>query len=299
MNKKPKVIAIIGPTAAGKTSLSIEIAKLFDGEVVSADSRQVYRGMDLGTGKVTEEEMRGIPHHLLDVAEPMDNYTAANFERDAKVAISRILSKNKLPIIAGGTYFYIELLRGNIQSAPVPPNEKLRDELESKSTEELFSLLKDKSPERAAEVDQYNKRRLIRSLEIIDTLGHIPKTKKAESDYDWLLLGVNISKDQLHKNINIRLHQRLEEGMIEEVERLVKEGVTHQRLEDFGLEYRFISQYLQGKITREEMEKEIEFKSRQYAKRQMTWLKKEDSIKWVNPKDLETVEKIVTGFLNN
>jgi tRNA dimethylallyltransferase len=294
---KPKIIAIVGPTASGKTSLSIEIAKQFNGEVISADSRQVYTGMDLGTGKVTEEEMAGIPHHLLDVAQPMEIYTGIDFKRDATIALNKIMKNEHLPIIAGGTFFYLELLRGNMQAAPVEPNPAFRQTLEQYSNAELLDKLREKDARRADSIDPDNRRRLERSLEIIHTLGAVPEVKPVESEYDWLLLGVDIPKETLHKNINTRLEQRLEQGMIEEVQHLLDNGITPQRLDDLGLEYRYILKYIQQEISYPEMCELIETKSRQFAKRQLTWLKRYPEIHWVHPKQTEEVFDQVNTFI--
>jgi tRNA dimethylallyltransferase len=294
---KPKIVAIVGPTASGKTSLSIEIAKKFNGEVISADSRQVYRGMDLGTGKVTAAEMQGIPHHLLDVADPMDIYTGIDFKCDATRALKKITTGGHLPVIAGGTFFYLELLRGNMQAAPVQPNPEFRQTLEQYSNEELLDMLREKDTHRADTIDPNNRRRLERSLEIIHTLGAVPEVHVIESDYDWLLLGVDVPKETLHKNINTRLEARLERGMIAEVQHLLDDGVTPKRLDDFGLEYRYVLKYIQHEISYPEMCEQIETKSRQFAKRQMTWLKRYPEIRWVEPKNLEEIYQRTENFL--
>jgi len=295
--KKPKVIAVVGPTASGKTSLSIRLAKKYSGEVISADSRQVYTGMDLGTGKVTVDEMQDIPHHLIDVADPMDIYTGSDFTRDASQALKGILSRKHLPIIAGGTFFYLELLRGNMQAAPVEPDLEFRKTLEKYSTEELFDLLQAKDPRRAETVDPDNRRRLERSLEIIHTLGAVPEVEKTESPYDWLLLGVDIPKETLHYNISLRLETRLDQGMIAEVQGLLNSGVTPKRMDDFGLEYRYILKYIQQEITYEEMCEQIDAKSRQFAKRQLTWLKRYPEIHWVEPKNTSGIFQLTEKFL--
>lgn len=294
---KPKVIAIVGPTSSGKTSVSIEIAKKFDGEVISADSRQVYTGLDIGSGKVTPEEMEEIPHHLLDVADPNTIYTGADFKRNASIAIEDILSRGKTPIIAGGTFFYIELLRGTMQAAPVEPNHELRAKLEKQSDEELIAQLTEKDPKRAENIDPSNRRRVIRSLEIIESLGRVPEVIQTESPYDWLVLGIDIEKEILHQNIHTRLFQRFEEGMIQEVEQLLKNGVAPDRLESLGLEYRYVTRFLQLQISKEDMETELETKIKQFAKRQMTWLKKDDSIKWFSKEQKEELENEVNQFL--
>ena len=294
---KPKVVAIVGPTASGKTSLSIQLAQKFNGEIISADSRQVYRGMDLGTGKITPTEMQDIPHHLLDVANPMDIYTGVDFKRDATIAINRITQRTHLPLIVGGTFFYLELLRGNMQAAPVQPNPEFRKTLEPYSNAELLDLLREKDTKRADSIDPDNRRRLERSLEIIHTLGRVPEVHATESDYDWLLFGVDIPKETLHKNINTRLETRLEQGMIDEVQQLLKNGVTPKRLDDLGLEYRYVLKYIQQEISYPEMCEQIETKSRQFAKRQLTWLKRYPEIQWVKPARLEDIYRRTEIFL--
>jgi tRNA dimethylallyltransferase len=295
--QKPKVLAIVGPTASGKTSLSIKLAYEFNGEVISADSRQVYRGMDIGTGKITTAEMGQVPHHILDVADPMDIYTGIDFKRDAGVALHNIIQREHLPIIAGGTFFYLELLRGTMQAAPVAPNPAFRKTLEPYSNSELMDMLREKDAHRADSIDPENRRRLERSLEIIHTLGEVPEVRVTESEYDWLLLGIDIPKETLHKNINIRLETRLEQGMIEEVQHLLDSGVTPKRLDDFGLEYRYILKYLQQEVSYPEMCEQIETKSRQFAKRQLTWLKRYPEIEWVDPTNLEEICARTKTFL--
>lgn len=295
--EKPKVLAIVGPTACGKTSLSIKLAHTFNGEVISADSRQVYRGMDIGTGKVTEAEMEDIPHHVLDVADPMDIYTGIDFKRDASVALHTIVQRKHLPIIAGGTFFYLELLRGTMQAAPVAPNPAFRKTLEPYSNEELMDMLREKDAHRADSIDPENRRRLERSLEIIHTLGEVPEVRITESEYEWLLLGIDIPKETLHQNINTRLEVRLEQGMVDEVQQLLASGVTPKRLDDFGLEYRYILKYLQQEISYPEMCELIETKSRQFAKRQLTWLKRYPEIEWVDPQNLPEINARIETFL--
>lgn len=295
---KPKVIAIVGPTSSGKTSLSIKIAKEFNGEVISADSRQVYKGMDLGTGKITEAEMDDVAHHLIDIVDPMTVYTGADFKRDATISIDTILKNNHLPVIAGGTFFYIELLRGTMQPAPVPPDPIFRASLDIYDNNELFEILKSKDAHRAVGIDKDNRRRLVRSLEIINKLGVVPEVVKVESDYDWLIIGIDISKEQLHQNIHTRLKERFEAGMIKEVEALHAAGVTWQRLAEFGLEYRYIAKYLQGNCTKEELELELETKIKQFAKRQKTWLKRDETIEWYSPENHDAISKRIKVFLH-
>ncbi len=295
---KPKVVAVVGPTSSGKTSLSIAIAKAFAGEVVSADSRQVYIGMDLGTGKVTKEEMDGVPHHLIDIVDPMTVYTGADFKRDATVALDDIIKRKQLPVIAGGTFFYIELLRGTMQAAPVPPDPIFRASLDVYSSTELFEILKATDAHRAVAIDPDNRRRLVRSLEIINKLGAVPESVKTESDYDWLFIGIDLEKKVLHENIHTRLLDRIEAGMIEEIKGLHETGVTWQRMAEFGLEYRYVAEYLQGELSKEDMLHELETKTRQFAKRQMTWLKKDKEIEWFAPQNREAILGRVETFLH-
>lgn len=297
MDKQPLII-IVGPTAAGKTSLSIKLATQYAGEVISADSRQVYRGLDLGSGKVTKDEMQGVPHHLLDIADPMSVYNASDFVRDAKQAIADIAKRQHLPIIAGGTFFYIDSLLGRLSLPAVAPNEALRAELESLSITELYDRLKALDGARAASVDQANPRRLVRAIEIASALGQVPTHTNTETPYRALTLGILIDKDTLHHNIHVRLLERLEAGMIAEVEELLESGVTHERLESLGLEYRYVSRHLRGLLDYERLITELETKIRQFAKRQYTWLKRDESIVWVDPKDTKGVNKIVLDFFS-
>ncbi len=297
MDKQPLII-IVGPTASGKTSLSIRLAKQYSGEVVSADSRQVYRGLDLGSGKVTKEEMQGIPHHLLDIADPLTVYTASDFVHHATVAIEDIVTRGHLPIIAGGTFFYIDSLLGRLSLPAVPPDNTLRAELALLSTDELYERLKVLDATRAATVDKANRRRLERAIEIATALGHVPASTASDTPYRPLMLGILIDKDTLHHNIHVRLRERLDAGMIAEVEGLIQSGVSHERLESLGLEYRYISRYLRHIVTYETMVTELETKINQFAKRQYTWLKRDTSIIWIDPKDTEGISKIVKDFLS-
>jgi tRNA dimethylallyltransferase len=295
---KPKILAVVGPTASGKTALSIELAKRFNGEVISADSRQVYRGLDIGSGKVTKEEMQGIPHHLIDIADIEERYTAADFARDAAEAIADITARGKVPIIAGGTFFYLDILRGKMQTAAVEPNLALQAELEKRTTEELFKELETKDPRRALTIEKDNRRRLIRALEIIHTLGVVPETTTAESHYEWLIFGIDIERDTLNARIEMRMLERLKHGMREEVEALLASGVSAERLVDFGLEYRFLTRNIQKEIPYEVMTEKLFTKIKQFAKRQRTWLKRDAEIIWKPfPVTASSVEVEVEAFL--
>lgn len=295
--EKPKVIVIVGPTAVGKTSLSIEVAQFVGGEILSADSRQVYTGLDIGTGKVTKKEMRGVPHHLLDIADPRTTFTAADFIALGTDALNEVLHKEKVPIVVGGTGFYIDALLGRTSLAHVPPNEELRATLEKMEMDELQNALKERDPERYETIDVHNRRRLIRALEIVEALGKTPPPQ-TESPYTVLWLGLNTEKDTLKKNIHQRLLERLDSGMVEEVEQLHANGLTYERMEELGLEYRYVGFFLQKKITREEMVSELEKEINHYAKRQMTWFKRNKDIQWFEPNEKEKILEAVKIFLN-
>ena len=296
--QKPKILIIVGPTASGKTSLSIQLAQKFNGEIISADSRQVYRGLDLGTGKVTKEEMQGVPHHLLDVADSRDVYTVADFVGDSRSAIHDIYSRNRLPIIVGGTFFYIDALLGRVSTPNVLPNKALRASLETKSTSELQTLLTTVDPIRATTIDVQNPRRLIRALEIAYAVGAVP-TNKAEVLYDAFILGITISPTTLRHNIHTRLIDRLKDGLVAEVKNLHKNGLSYTRMHDLGIEYRYLAEYLQGKISEEEMQLHIKTKSMQYAKRQMTWLKRDATIQWFETRDVCDITKKIESFIHS
>ncbi len=295
-NNLSKLIVILGPTASGKTDLSIKLAKKFNGEIVSADSRQVYKGMDIGTGKIIKKEMKGIPHHLLDVTSPRIKFTAARYKKLAHKAIKQIIQNNHIPFLIGGTGFYIQTITDNIVIPQVKPDWKLRAQLEKLTTQKLFELLKKKDSRRAKTIDSKNRRRLIRALEIIEkTKQPIPVFKKNKPEFDFLIIGIKKSQQDLKKLIEKRLYKRLKQGMITEIKRLKKQGLSWKRLEEFGLEYRFIAQYLQNKMTYNQMTDKIQKESEHYTKRQMTWFKRDKRIHWINkPKQ---AEKLIKTFL--
>ncbi len=280
--QKTKLIAVVGPTASGKSELAVEIAKKFGGEIVSADSRQVYRGMDIGTAKITQDKMQGIPHHLLDIAKPTEQFTAADYVRLAKETISGIAARGKLPIICGGTGFYIDALLHNINIPKVPPQPELRKELGRKSAEKLHKELRKRDPRRAENIDPQNKRRLIRALEIVYATGKpVPKpADPAKAPYDVLFIGVSRTRETLKKRIAERVDKRLG-GIVQETKTLHDaRGVPWKRLDSFGLEYRWAARFLQRKVTRKEMRDKLITDTWRYAKKQLTWCEKHP-VKWV------------------
>lgn len=293
-----KLIIILGPTASGKSDLAVRLAKKINGEIVSADSRQVYRGMDIGTGKITEKEMQGIPHHLLNVTSPERRFTVVQYQKLALSAIKKIFKKGKIPILCGGTGFYIQAIVDGIVIPHVLPDWRLRKKLEKKSPAELYQILKKLDPGRAKTIEKKNPRRLIRALEIvIKTKKPVPKLEKNPISYPVLMLGVKKSSQELAACIKLRLKKRLKHGMITEVRKLRKTGLSWRKLDDFGLEYRWISRYLRKKITYCEMIEKLQKDIEHYSKRQMTWFGRDSRIKWV--KNYRQTEKLTKKFLEN
>lgn len=303
-----KIITILGPTASGKSGLAIRLAlwlggktarKKFDtngAEIISVDSRQIYRNMDIGTGKVTKKEMRGIPHYLLDVANPRQRFTVAEYRELALKAIEKIFAKNKTPILCGGTGFYAQAVLDGISMPEVAPDWKLRKKLEKKSVAELYKILKKIDPRRAKNIEKKNPRRLIRAIEIIKKTGQlVPILAKNPLPYPIKFLGVKRDKKELKRLIHKRLIKRLEQGMLAEVKNLRQSGLSWKRLEEFGLEYRYLALYLQKKISYQEMLTQLEHAINQYARRQMVWFKRDSRIKWV--KNYPKMQKIVEKFL--
>ncbi|MDH5442635.1 MAG: tRNA (adenosine(37)-N6)-dimethylallyltransferase MiaA [Candidatus Nomurabacteria bacterium] len=275
MSEKHKIYVICGPTATGKTARAIALAKKIDGEIISADSRQVYRGMDIGTAKITTDEMSGIPHHMIDIVDPNDEFSVHDFQRLGRIAIDDILSRGKIPIIAGGTGYYIDALVFDKQMPEVAPNPKLRAELNKLTTDELFARIVPLDPDRAQTIDKHNHVRLVRALEIIDTLGYVPENTTGDSLFDiqWEIL--DLPDDKLRYRIHERNVARIENGLIEEVQELNNNGVSWERLEKFGLEYRYVSQFINGKIeSKEKLIEILDAKTWQFAKRQRLWFRK-------------------------
>lgn len=295
--KKPKIIAIVGPTASGKTSLSLLLAQKYNGEIISADSRQVYKGLDIGTEKITTEEMSGIPHHLISVVDVNDIYTAQRFKEDADTAIKNITSRGNLPIVTGGTFFYIDTLLRKISSPEVQPDIELRAKLEKKSTDELYTELESKDAVRASSIDRFNKRRIMRALEILHVLPSVPKPVALENPYDVLTIGITVDKDVLRERLRKRAERALEKGLVEETQNLLTSGVSKERLSEIGLEYRLVLDLIDGTISKEQLILKLEEKNWQYAKRQLMWLKRDTSIKWFEREDTSSIYTAVENFL--
>lgn len=305
MSNKQKIIAIVGPTASGKSDYAVRCAKYIErnkqrfntcgAEIISADSRQVYKEMNIGTGKITKKEMRGIPHHLLSIVSPKKIYTVADYQRDGRRALESIFAKNKIAIVCGGTGFYIDALIRGFVIPNVRPNTKLRKELFGKTTEELFTILVKKDPMRAKTIDKKNPVRLIRAIEIATALGAVPPLKNNPISTETLFIGISQEKNILRKKIAVRLAKRMRAGMIQEVKKLKKSGVSWKKLDAFGLEYRYISRYLAGKIKKKKMIEILEKEINAYAKRQITWFKKNKDIHWI--KNETDIKMLLEDFL--
>lgn len=277
------MLVITGPTASGKSSLAVEIASRCDGEIISADSRQIYRGMNIGTGKVTRDEMQGIPHHLLDIRDPLEDYNVTDFVRDARASIGDIKNQGKTSIICGGTVFWIQALIDNQSFPEVPPDPKLRQTLNALSKEGLFTELIGLDPARAETIDRNNPVRLIRAIEIAragvkNLRSQEMKNKKNQSSgtapLSCSIIVLAPPFTELKEKIRKRLNERFSQGMIEEVQNLHQTGVPWERLEHFGLEYRFITQFLQEKLSKPDMREQLYYAIVHYAKRQLTWLRR-------------------------
>ena len=297
-----KILVILGPTASGKSALAVKLARKFNGEIISADSRQVYKGLDIGTGKITKREMKGIPHYLLDVLSPKKVFTAEQFRVKANEVIDNILERGKLPIICGGTGFYIQAIVDNVKFPDVPPNKKLRLQLEKLSAEKLLHKLANLDPARAKNIDPHNKRRIIRAIEIATALGKVPPIKKMgysiadHPRYNFLQIGIELPRDVLRKRIHDRLLARMKKGMVAEAQKLHTGGLPSKRMENLGLEYRYLARFLTGKISKSEMLRDLEKEIWHYARRQMTWFRGDKRIKWFAVSKTEKIESVVISF---
>jgi len=296
MNHKQKLIVILGQTATGKSDFAVEIAKQINGEIISADSRQVYKWMDLGTGKITKKEMMNIPHYLLDIISPSKIFTVNDFQKISNKKIKDIASKNKTPIICGGTGFYIDAVINETIFPDVKPNIKLRKDLSGKTAEYLFKMLEKLDKTRSQNIDKNNPVRLIRAIEIAKVLGKVPEIKTgvetfsamaenvSNHKFEVLKIGLKVPDEILKERIKLRLLSRIKKGMIKEIEDLhTKRKITWKRLESFGLEYRYVALYLQGKLSKDEMIDKLNTEIWHFAKRQNTWFKRDPNIVWINP----------------
>lgn len=298
---RPKVVVIVGPTASGKTALSLFLAKKFNGEIVSADSRQIYREMDIGTAKAAPDERNVVKHRLIDIRDPDQDYSMGQFKKDAVRAIGQILKEGKLPIVVGGTGLYVSALVDNLEIPPVRENKKLRARIEKEIKERgldyAFKRLIDLDPEAIYIVDPKNPRRVIRALEVALTSGKpfTAQRKKSEPLYDFLQMGIQQKPEALKQRIAKRVRMMLGDGLVDEVKKLVKKYGSKAKPFD-AIGYREIIEYLDGKISLEEAIAKISQDTWRYAKRQMAWFKRDERIKWIN--DSEEASGLIAYFLN-
>ena len=321
MAPKNKLLVILGPTATGKSDLAVELAKWIEkekigaykgAEIVSADSRQVYTGLDIGTGKITKEEMRGIPHYCLDIIEPQKRFSVMDWKKSAELAIADIYSRGKLPIICGGTGFYISALIDDLNFPDVEIDLAEQKSMEKKPVEELLAELQSLDLKRAKDMenggDSKNARRLARAVLIARELGSVPKLNKSSNigdtghkggndaggenlaKYEPLIVGLIVPDEVLKERIHARLIKRLHNGMIEEAQKL---GLSYERMDELGLEYRYLAKFLQGELTRQQLIEVLSIKIWQYARRQKTWFKRDKRIEWFAPADIEKIEALI------
>lgn len=302
---KPKVIVLCGPTASGKTSLSIELAKRINGEIISCDSMQIYKDMDIGTAKPTEQEKQGIKHYLLDFLSPEVRYSVADYKKDAEKAIEEILKKRKVPIIVGGTGLYINSLIYNIEYKDSKIDIDYRNKLEKmvveKGLENLYEMAQKIDPEAMKNISHNDKKRIMRVLEIYNETGKTKteleiESRKNEPKYNYIVFALDMDRDKLYERINKRVDIMLKNGLIHEVEKLIN---TYKIMPTAmqGLGYKEVVEYLKGNCTEEEMVEKIKMETRRYAKRQLTWFRKNKQTIWLDAED--TIQKNINIILKD
>ena len=300
---KPKVVVIVGPTASGKTALSIELAKKLDGEIISSDSMQIYKDMDIGTAKVTKEETQGIKHYLVDFVSPDQRYTVSDFKRDAEAAIKEILNKGKVPIVVGGTGLYVNSLIYGIEYQDMKIDEEYRNELMNRAEdpvelEKMWDEANTIDPDAMQKISKNDKKRIVRVLEIYKSTGktkteHEILSRQKGVEYDYKVFGISMDRQKLYERINLRVDLMIEAGLEEEIRNLLN------KYEQFptamqGLGYKEVKEYFDGILTREEMIEKIKQESRRYAKRQLTWFRRNEEIIWLDKDDgLEENLKVI------
>ena len=300
----PSLIVVLGPTASGKSGLGIMLAQQFDGEIVSADSRQVYRGLDIGTAKVTVEEQALVPHHLLDIVEPHEVYTVSRFQQDAFAAIDDIVARGKRPFLVGGSPHYIQAVVDGLDIPHVAPQPELRVTLEARTTDDLLQQLQERDPQGYEVIDRNNRRRIIRALEVCIVTGEPFSQQRGvtEPRYRSLLLGIQWPRSVLYERIDRRVDERMRQGMVQEVRDLLDAGISHERLDAFGLEYRFIDRYLQGEYTSEaQMVERLKYAIHDFTRRQLSWFRRDTRIHWIEGgENMEQhTEQLINTFLGN
>ena len=300
------LVVVLGPTATGKTNLAVKIASKYNGEIISADSRQIYKDMNIGTGKdLCEYKLNNktIPYHLIDILEPNNNYSVFQFKNDFFNIYNSLIIKNVIPVLCGGTGLYIESILLNYQMSSVPPNYLLRKQLENKTIKDLTKQLQLINFKLYDENYHITKRRLIRSIEIMQSKKMI-NDKNINCNIDSpLVFGLNMDRKQLLVNIQARLEKRLQEGMIDEVQSLINKGIDLNRLKYFGLEYKFVGKYLYDEIKYDEMVEKLNYAINKFSKRQMTFFRRMEkrgiNIVWVAPDNFDLINKYMKKYLNH
>ena len=295
-----KVIAVCGPTASGKTALAIEIAKRFDGEIVSCDSMQIYKYMDIGTAKATSDEQRAVKHHMIDFLEPKVKYSVADFAVRARDCIDDIITRGKTPILAGGTGLYLDSILNNIAFDDFGSDPKFREEMELLAEKEgndaVHKLLLEKDSQAAQKIHPNNLRRVIRALEVCHltnkTFTEVNKESRREAVYDALIFAIDADREILYNRINERVDRMMKEGLVDEVKRLCDMGIDRNTTAMQAIGYKEVLEYLEGKLNIDEMTELIKQESRRYAKRQLTWFRRNEKINWVRPNENDGMKKI-------
>ncbi len=309
-SKLDKVIVIAGPTASGKTDLAVELALKVDGEIVSADSMQIYRKMDIGTAKPTIEERRGIPHHMIDIVDPDEEFSVAQFKSAAEACIKEIIGRGKIPVIAGGTGLYINSLVYNISFSDTISDWNYREQLQNLALEHgpaaLHKMLEEVDPVSAAAIHPNNVKRIIRALEVYKTTGkpiseHKEESRKTPPPYDYKIFGLEVTRDNLYRRIEKRVDKMMHQGLCDEVEGLLKSGYSPNLVSLQGIGYKEIISAIEGKCSLDTAVENIKLGTRHLAKRQITWFNKTEGLKWINTENMDiwAMIKILTDALNN
>lgn len=295
--KKRQVVAIVGPTGSGKTALAIKLAQKFNGEIISADSRAIYRGLDIGTAKPTRKEQRQVPHHLIDIVSVGERFTVVQFQKFAYEKIADITRRGKMPFLVGGTGLYIDAVLSNYQFPP-EGDPGLRHHLDMESDERLLKILQTIDPTTYLKIDRQNRRRILRAVEVALQTGQSFQKlrRKGKTRFDYLMLGISLSKRELNKRIDRRFEQWIDSGLVKEV-RSVMDETSPDWVASLGLHYKYLAAYIQGDMQKEEALVKSKSALHAYAKRQATWFKRNKEIHWVS--SLTEAEKIVRDFLKN
>lgn len=307
MSTKDNLFILVGPTASGKTSVSIELAKKLNGEIISADSMQIYKHMDIGTAKVTPEEMEDIPHYLIDIVYPDEEFTVADYKENAEKFIADINSRKKLPIVVGGTGLYVNSLVYDLNFTQVPPNEEIRNRLESLAdkygNEYIHKMLEKIDNESYNKINVMDRKRIIRAIEIYEVTGkpmseQNKNFRKPIDKYNLVMVGLNMDREKLYERINLRVDKMVEEGLVEEVSKLLEMGYNKDLVSMQGIGYKEIISYLEGELTLEESLELIKKGTRNYAKRQLTWFRRDKRIKWVNLDEFSSMDYLIEYIID-